>query len=277
MDFLAFKISCSEELAEILIAELGELGFDSMMETDHGLEAYIDASSYDEQATIAIFEKYGDPFSVTFDIEKVAKINWNEEWEKHYDPITVEDSILVRASFHQVEKPYPIEIVVDPKMSFGTGHHATTWLMMKNQLKIQFQQKKVMDAGCGTGILSILSEKLGASGVTAFDIDEWSIRNSTENLRLNACEHVDLDLGSVERLILPDNFDVILANINKNVLMQELSAYSEHLKKGGSLLISGFYKTDEQELIDKAASTNLTLQDRGNKDTWSCLIFKKTA
>ena len=232
---------------------------------------------YDEQATTAILEKYGDLSPIPFQIEEVAKINWNEEWEKHYDPITVEDSIQVRASFHQVEKPYPIEIVVDPKMSFGTGHHATTWLMMKNQLKIQFQQKSVMDAGCGTGILSILSEKLGASGVTAFDIDEWSIRNSAENLRLNTCKHVDLHLGSVESLILPNDFDVILANINKNVLMQELSAYSKRLKKRGSLLISGFYETDEQELIDKAASTDLTLQGRDNKDTWSCLIFKKTA
>ena len=275
MDFLGFKISCSLELTEILIAELGEVGFGSMMETEHGLEAYISTSAYDEQATFKVFEKYRSHSPITFDIEKVKKINWNEEWEKHYDPIVVEDTVLVRASFHSIEKKYPYEIVVDPKMSFGTGHHATTWLMMKNQLKVEFRDKLVMDAGCGTGILSVLSEKLGASKVTAFDVDEWSIRNGGENLQLNQCTCVDLQMGSVENVALPHMYDVILANINKNVLLHDLPFYAQHLKKEGFLLISGFYQKDEPELVQQADTLRLLLSDRDNKETWSCLIFRK--
>lgn len=273
MSFVRVTILCDQEFAEILIAELSEVGLDTFTETSTGLECFTEEERFDELAVREIIERYQHQSTINFVIDKIEKRNWNEEWEKSYEPIYVENKVLVRAHFHQREKEFPFEIIITPKMSFGTGHHQTTYLMIMNQLSIDHKNKRVMDAGCGTGILSIMASKLGAKSVEAFDIDEWSIINATENIEVNSCENINIQKGKISGLDFKEKFDIILANINKNILLEELPHYVAQLNPGGRLLMSGFYENDIDKLAGKGASLALKKIKTETKESWASLLM----
>src|SRR5689334_15889097 len=206
------QVICDPEFSELLMAEIGEVGFESFLETDKGFEAYVELENYDKEQLQAVKEKYSQQTAVIFYQDRIQKQNWNEEWEKSYEPIIVDDKCLIRADFHRIEKKYSYEIIITPKMSFGTGHHQTTHLMVKAQMQINHKEKRVMDAGCGTAILSIMAAKLGAKEVEAFDIDEWSVINGNENIEINGFSNIKLQQGKINEVKLQGKFDIILAN-----------------------------------------------------------------
>ncbi len=275
MYYTRLQVVCDPDFSEILMAEIADVGFDTFMETEKGFEAYVEERRFNEQQLAEVQEKYKSVNPLLFFWDQIQKQNWNEQWEKSLEPIVVDDRCLIRAEFHQVEKKYPYEIIITPKMSFGTGHHQTTYLMIKNQLDIDHQQKRVMDAGCGTAILSIMAAKRGASEVVAFDIDEWSVINGKENIENNQCHSIQLHRGTIEDVKPTGTFHIILANINKNVLLQEMKAYAAYLAPGGFLLLSGFFTKDINDL--KAVATPLGLQEvkRDEKEEWASLLLQK--
>lgn len=269
------QVICDSDFTELLIAEIAEAGFDTFMETDGGFEAYAEEDHYDKDKVDEIRSRYSEQTSLVFQYDRIEKQNWNEAWEKSYQPIIVEDRCLIRAEFHQVEKQYPYVITITPKMSFGTGHHQTTYLMVKSQMDIDHHGKRVMDAGCGTAILSIMAAKLGAVYVEAFDIDEWSVVNGKENMEVNHTPHINLQQGKLSELNIQGTFDIILANINKNVLLDELKLYHRYLQPGGLLLLSGFYTHDIADLSAEAAHYNLHPARSDERETWASLLLKK--
>lgn len=273
MYYTRLQVICSPEFSEILMAEVAETGFDTFMETERGFEAYVEKNQYDKDNLQQVKEKYTALTPVVFYLDRVEKKNWNEEWEKNYEPILIEDKCLIRASFHQPEKTYPYEIIITPKMSFGTGHHQTTYLMIKAQLEMDHTNKVVMDAGTGTGVLSIMASKLGASRVEAFDIDEWSILNSKENADLNGCPNISIRQGKISELTFEGDFDIILANINKNILLEELHQYAAYLKSGGRLLLSGFYEKDIPDLLTESQRYALQFVQTDARDNWASLML----
>jgi ribosomal protein L11 methyltransferase len=274
MYYTRLQVTCQEEFSEILMAELAEAGFDAFMETDNGFEAYAEEEKFDAAAVASLREKYDRHTPLTFLFDRIEKKNWNEEWEKNYEPINVEDKCLIRAEFHKPDKQYPYEVIITPKMSFGTGHHQTTYLMIKNQMTIDHKNKRVMDAGCGTAILSIMACKLGAKEVEAFDIDEWSVINGKENIEINQCKNITIQQGTVQEVNLTGKFDIILANINKNVLLSEMKIYTTYLNRGGLILLSGFYSSDIPDLISEASEYNLKELTRDERQTWACLSLQ---
>lgn len=274
MDYLEFKITCLEEFREILIAELAEIGFDSFLETESGIDAYAPESDFDREAFDQLIESYRDSAGITLTEGKMPKVNWNEEWEKNYDPIEVDDLVYVRASFHESQPGFQHEIVINPKMSFGTGHHATTFQMLRHQGQLDHQGKRVLDVGSGTGILAIMAHLLGASQVEAFDIDDWCVDNGNENFDLNGLG-TRMGLGTIRQVNPKGPFDIVLANINKNVLLDEMEIYSELLVSGGYLLLSGFYTQDIEDLVQAAQPLGLTLIQSSEKDNWAALILQK--
>lgn len=273
--YTRLQVICDSSYSEILMAEIAEAGFDTFMETDTGFEAYAEEDKADRREIEAIQQKYSHVKPMLFLFEKVEKQNWNEEWEKNVDPIIVDDKVLVRAAFHQLNRKFPIEIIITPKMSFGTGHHQTTHLMLSHQLKIDHKGKRVMDAGCGTAILAIMASKTGAKSVEAFDIDEWSVLNGKENAEVNDCPNIHIQQGTISDLKFSESFDIVLANINKNVLLAEMRQYAAHLKPGGHLLISGFYTTDISELVAEASKHLLHEVSRSEMETWATVLFAK--
>ena len=275
MYYTRLIVICDSEYAEILMAEIAEVGFDTFMENEKGFEAYAEQNNFDKQKLQAIQDKYTQVTPVLFYQERIEKKNWNEEWEKNYEPIIVDDTCLIRAGFHQPEKKYPYEIIITPKMSFGTGHHQTTYLMVKNQMTMDHQNKSVMDAGCGTAILSIMAAKLGAKHVDAFDIDEWSVINGQENIEVNQCNNITIRQGKISDLTFENNFDIILANINKNILLQEMAQYAAYLNPGGLLLLSGFYESDIPDLMAEAQRYDLQHVQRDEREKWAALLLKK--
>ena len=272
--YVEVKFTCTEEFKEILIAELYNLGFNSMMETEVGIEAYVLIPDYNQKTLDEIVDKYKEA-AISYITSEFENKNWNEEWEKNYDPIVVEDKCLVRATFHKSFGNYPYEIIITPKMSFGTGHHSTTYLMLKHQMGINHEEKRVLDAGCGTAILAVMAEKLGASEVIAYDIDDWSIENAPENVALNDCKNIEVFGGTIRTVPLKGQFDIILANINKNVLLDELGEYSRYLEFGGYVILSGFYVHDNDDLVARADEFDLQLVGHNKKNDWSSLIFIK--
>lgn len=276
MYYTRLQVICAAAFSELLIAEVAEAGFDSFMETEHGFEAFVEEEKFDREVLDDIQQRYRDQTSLSFLFDRIEKRNWNEEWEKSYQPINVENKCLIRANFHGTNPSIPYEIVITPKMSFGTGHHQTTYLMIKQQLLIDHLGKRVMDAGCGTAILSIMASKLGASTVEAFDIDDWSVINGKENIDVNACTNINLQQGKISDLTLTGTFDIILANINKNVLLSEIKRYQNYLTSGGLLLLSGFYTHDIDDLKSEATHYGLSEVRRDEKETWASLLLQKT-
>jgi ribosomal protein L11 methyltransferase len=275
MYYTRLQVVCDPEFSEILMAEIGEVGFDTFMENDKGFEAYVEERKFNEQLLEEVKEKYKAVNPLLFFWDKIQKQNWNEQWEKSLEPIIVDDRCLIRAEFHKIEGTYPYEIIITPKMSFGTGHHQTTYLMIKNQLDLDHSNKRVMDAGCGTAILSIMASKRNAKEVVAFDIDEWSVINGKENIENNTCANIEIYQGTIAEVTPSGRFEIILANINKNVLLQEIKVYATYLKEGGNLLLSGFYTKDISDLLTEASAYGLFEISRDEKEEWAALLLKK--
>jgi ribosomal protein L11 methyltransferase len=274
MFYSRLQVICNPDFAELLMAEIADAGFETFMETDKGFEAYVELENYNKDQLQAIKEKYGLQTPVVFYQDRIEKQNWNEEWEKGYEPIIVDDRCLIRAEFHKIERKYPYEITITPKMSFGTGHHQTTYLMIKNQMDIDHRGKRIMDAGCGTAILSIMASKLGAHHVEAFDIDEWSVVNGNENIEVNHCSNIHLQQGKLSDFTFAGSFDIVLANINKNVLLDEIKRYRDYMQPGALLLLSGFYEKDIDDLLAEAARHDLKEVRRDSRETWAALLLQ---
>ncbi|HLU89470.1 MAG TPA: 50S ribosomal protein L11 methyltransferase [Cyclobacteriaceae bacterium] len=275
MEYLEFKIKCKPEFTDIIIAELAEIGFESFLETDFGLEAFMPKDIFERDAFRNIIDKYAKAADISVMEGTMPKINWNEEWERHYDPIAIGKDIYVRASFHPPRADTAYEIIINPKMSFGTGHHATTHLMLAFQLTIPHQGKRVIDIGSGTGILAIMAHKLGAGEIKALDIDNWCVANGNENFALNGVPGLQMELGTLDEVKPEGRFDIVLANINKNVLLEEMSRYASILNNNGSLLLSGFYEHDIEDISSAAGDQGLHLKERKTRGEWAALLLVK--
>jgi ribosomal protein L11 methyltransferase len=272
MNFIQLTFSVDQSLSDILLAELSTGDFDTFEEFDGGIHAYTEEERFNREFVDEISGRY----QVTYQTQIIPKENWNETWEKNYDPIIVDDQVLVRATFHHGLPTYPIEIVVEPKMSFGTGHHATTHQMIGAQLQINHQGKSVLDLGTGTGILAIMAAKLGAQHIEGTDIDEWCIENSRENFMLNDLSNIALQQVAAHNFICSQPFDIVLANINKNVLLDEMHCYFCFCKPKGYLLLSGFYDKDINDINNCASKHGFLLQNQQTKDDWAQLTLLKS-
>lgn len=267
-----FKINPLQPWNEILMAELIEVGFDSFTEESDGILGYVQKDVFDAQKLEEIPLLNSSEVSITYSYQEMPNINWNEEWEKHFSPINVEDKVLIRAEFHEAE-PDLHEIVIQPKMSFGTGHHPTTYLMIQQMLEMDFTDKTVLDMGCGTSVLAIFAKQKGAKEVVAIDIDEWSVENSKENAERNGVT-LDISLGTAENLGSQD-FDIILANINRNILISDIPTYVKVLKSGGQLLLSGLCFFDVDDILEVCDAQGLKLQNRNQREEWMSLLLEK--
>lgn len=269
-----FVVEPLELGTEILMAELGELPFESFEETETGVNAYIQKELYEEGMleTIAILKS--SEFKISFTIVEIAPENWNETWESNFNPIEINDLCIVRAPFHE-SKNVKYDIVIEPKMSFGTGHHETTHLMLEYILEQDFENKKTLDMGCGTAVLAILAAKKGANPIDAIDIDNWCYLNSIENIERNNCTNIQVLEGDVS--LLPGrNYDVIIANINRNILLNDIELYQNCLQQDGMLLLSGFYKEDIDLIEKHCNSLHLKLLETKEKNNWVALRFVKS-
>lgn len=267
-----FTVNPPEPGSDILIAMLAELEFESFTLTDTGFEAYVQSSLENE---VLVKEIRFDDFSFSYVRTEIPKVNWNEEWENSFTPVFVDDLVCIRAHFHAKEKNTKHDIVITPKMSFGTGHHDTTWLVSKTMFELDFKNASVLDMGCGTGILAILAHQLGAKAVLGIDIDDWSIENSIENATINQANDIVFKKGDASILPSTNSFDVILANINKNVLKKDLASYYNCLNNNGYLLLSGFFTIDVDELKQLATTIGFNFIKEYSKNEWAVLILKK--
>ena len=266
-----FIVSLPQPATEILIAELGYVGFDSFVENEKGVTAYIQKDKWNAFILDDINILSSKEFEITFEFNEIEQTNWNEEWEKNFEPIVVDNQVTVRAPFH--DKPTTkYDLVIEPKMSFGTGHHETTYMMIQHILKNDFKNKSVLDMGCGTGVLAILAEKVGANELDAIDIDNWCYVNSLENVERNDCEKVSVYEGDV-KLLDGNNYDIIIANINRNILLVDIPRYTKCLNKNGTLFLSGFYKEDIQMIESKCNEDMLKLEEIIERGQWVSLKF----
>lgn len=260
---------------EVLVAELAELGFESFDEAETGVKAYIQEDQWNESLLENLMTADIEGLQWSWSKHVIEATNWNAEWEKNFEPIVVDDKCLIRAPFHNVNEQYDYVITIEPKMSFGTGHHNTTYLMVSEMLGIDFKNKVVLDMGSGTGVLAILAEQLGAQDVDAIDIDEWAFENAKENMNRNLVSHIQCFQGGAE-LLSGKKYDVILANINRNILLADMVSYANALITDGVILFSGFYSQDIPLLIEEGRKHGL--QEKGNrsKGEWCLLHMIKT-
>lgn len=261
-----FKVKPVEPASDILMAELGELGFESFVENEEGLLAYILKSEWQEQTLDDLFVLQQPDFEITWTSKEIEQQNWNAEWEKNFHPIRVGDVCMVRAPFHAKEE-VTFDIVIEPKMSFGTGHHETTYMMLQHILNTDFEGKSVLDMGCGTGVLAILAKMKGARSADAIDIDEWCYLNSLENVERNNCADIQVFQGD-SSLLNDKKYDIILANINRNILLEDIPIYANSLNKGGALFLSGFYLEDLDAISLKCAANGLEFEKNLEKNRW---------
>lgn len=271
-----FELNCkttSAEQSEIVIVHLAELGFESFAECDNGFKGYIQESLYTEEVETQIVELQKVlPFECTFEL--IRDENWNREWEKNFSPINVDNKCYVRASFHEPVKEMPFDIVINPKMSFGTGHHETTCLMISQLLKTEVKGRAVCDMGCGTSILAILASKMQADHVLAVDTDDWAVENSQENIDTNKVKGIVVKKGGAQ-LLAGQTFHVILANINRNILLADMDKYVQSLEKQGVLVMSGFFDVDIPLIQSKAESLGMVIVNGMQKNKWAMLSFYK--
>lgn len=279
MDYLEWKIDLKpvEPWSEILMALLADKGFEAFVETETGIEAYVPESLVvSREEIIRDIKEWAKDHQIKAKtvINVLPQQNWNAAWEADFDPVYVDDDLSILAPFHNPTLGKGMVLTIQPHMSFGTGHHQTTYLMCKHLFGFNNFPKRVLDMGTGTGILAILAEKLGARHCLAIDIEEWSVKNAESNAELNHCKHLKCQHGDIE-LIEGQNFDCILANINKNVLKHHLPHYSKALEKGGTLILSGFFTTDIPELEKVAEEYGLTKLEEKEKENWAAVRFQK--
>ena len=266
-----FKVQPLQPAVEILIAELGFAGFESFVENEEGVNAYIQKDDWHADILFDIQILQNEDFTITYKHEEIAQVNWNEEWEKNFDAIEVDGKCVVRAPFH--EKPeVEYDIIIEPKMSFGTGHHETTHMMLQHILKTDVAGKKVLDMGCGTGVLAILAEMRGAQPLDAIDIDNWCYLNTLENIERNNCEHITAYEGDVS-LLEGKEYDIVIANINRNILLNDIHQYAACLRPNGILFLSGFYTEDIPTITEECSKNKLKFTDKLEKNNWVALKF----
>ncbi len=260
--------------SEILIAELGEKAFESFVETETGIEAYVQKDLWSEGILDDIYILSSSEFKISYTVKEIEQVNWNEEWEKNFEAIDVDGKCHVRAPFHS-KTDAEFDIIIEPKMSFGTGHHETTHMMIQHLLETDVTNLKTLDMGCGTAILAILAEMKGAKPIDAIDIDNWCYLNSIENAERNNCKEITVYEGEVS-LLKGKNYDLIIANINRNILLNDMKSYTDCLNDNGILLLSGFY-TEDIPFIDASCLENgLTYVKKLERNNWVSLKYIKT-
>jgi len=269
---ISFTVEEKEIYSDIIIAQLNEIEFESYLKTDTGLKAYIQEKKYKYDVLVLLLKELRELFSFDFQIRKIPKENWNLKWEKNFNTVTINEQCIIRSSFHN-RTDYKYEIIITPKMSFGTGHHQTTFLMLNEMFDVNFKNKTVLDVGCGTGVLSILAKKLGSGYTLGVDIDEWAYENSIDNSNLNGINSIDFKLGGIE--LVNGTFDVVLANINRNVILSDLDKYFQSMKEKSDILLSGFLPKDIKLIREKSESLGLSFISHKNKDQWNLLHFIK--
>lgn len=266
-----FKVEPLQPASEILVAELGYLGFESFVEEEDGLTAYIPAEEYEDDLLAGIHILQSEEFEINYSKAEIEKVNWNEEWEKNFNPILVDDVCSVRAPFHE-EPDTEFDIVIEPKMSFGTGHHATTHMMIQHILKNDWKDKAVLDMGCGTGVLAILTNLKGAKIVDAIDIDNWCYQNTLENIARNECDTINVEEGGAE-LLQDRKYDMILVNINRNILLRDIPTYAKCLNAKGNLFLSGFYEEDIPVIRKACETLDLEYIEHFERENWVAVKF----
>jgi len=252
----------SSNQSDILVALLNEIGFNGFEEEKSNLKAFIPEANFDKPA----FEKNIELLQISFSETLIEETNWNQVWESSFEPVVVDDFVAVRADFHEPVRNVKYEIIITPKMSFGTGHHATTYMMMQQMREANFNEKIVFDFGTGTGVLAILAEKLGAKEINAIDNDEWCIENANENIRRNNCRAIELQHANSADM--KKRFDIILANINKNIILENLELLQKQLIPGGILLLSGLLSGDEKEIVSKCNKFGFKCDNRIERHNW---------
>ena len=273
---LTIQLSDFDRWNDILVAYLAELDYESFQEEAPLLKAYIQEASYNGEALQKRLNDLQSEQEVvtSFEVKLIPQENWNAQWEAQFEPVFIDEVIRIVAPFHHLGAFTGIEIVIEPKMSFGTGHHQTTHLMCATMMEMDFQGKRVLDMGSGTGVLAILAEKRGAAEIVAIDIEVWSAENCADNALRNDCQHIQSIHGGID-VIPTEPFDCILANINKNVLTAQISTYVERMKSGAYLFLSGFFVSDTDELKIMALDLNLQFQAQHEREGWAVLLFKK--
>jgi ribosomal protein L11 methyltransferase len=270
MEYYQISIASSEQgQKDLLIALLGEEGYEGFEERDDRLIAFIPAADYNEQLLSDILL----PLELEFSKEQIAQQNWNASWEANFEPVIIDSFCTIKAHFHDIEVNTPYKIVITPKMSFGTGHHATTRLMMQQMAGIDFKDRKVLDFGTGTGVLAILSEMLGAADVLAVDNDNWAYENTRENIEANSCSRIDVKQGSLDAA--GDCYDIILANINRHILLEYMADMWTRLKPEGKVLMSGILNEDKDMIIKAAKGVEFNLVTETGDKGWISLLFSK--
>ena len=271
MDYVEINFSIEpfeEYIADVLAAELGEIGFESFLPNVEGLDAYIPIAGFNESKLKNLVSDFPFDAAIEYKITQIESKNWNEEWEKNYfQPIVIGNECVIHSSFHTNVPKALYDIVIDPKMAFGTGHHETTSLVIGRLLKMDVEGKSVLDMGCGTAVLAILAAMRGAKDIVAIDIDTWCTENSLENIAMNKISGIDVRLGGAE-LLEGLHFDIILANINRNILLADMEKYAACLSPGGELYMSGFYVMDIPLIEAEANLNGLKLIDSNEKNNW---------
>ncbi|HEY6915927.1 MAG TPA: 50S ribosomal protein L11 methyltransferase [Paludibacter sp.] len=257
-----------EYISDVLAEELGEIGFESFVPTEESLDAYISESLFDESKLKTLLTEFPFEASIDYKVTQIESKNWNEEWEKNFfEPIVIGNDCVIHSSFHKNVPKAKYDIVIDPKMAFGTGHHETTSLVIGRLLDMELEGKSLLDMGCGTAVLAILAAMRGAKDIVAIDIDTWCTENSIENIAMNNIKGIDVKLGGAE-LLTGLHFDIILANINRNILLSDMEQYAACLSSGGELYMSGFYKEDIPLIEAEANNNGLKLIDYREKNNW---------
>ena len=270
---LLFTLEPVQPASEILMAELAQIGFESFVELEQGLEAYIPQTDFKEESLQEVSLLKNSEFSIEYTINTIAPKNWNEVWESDFKPIVVNNRCAIRADFHEpIAADY--ELIITPKMSFGTGHHQTTYMMLQHVLDLEIEGATVLDMGCGTGVMAILAVKKGACSADAIDIEPWCFENTKENALLNACNNIQAYEGDAS-LLVGKKYDLIIANINKNVLLQDIPTYASFLNDKGTLLLSGFYASDIEDIKRVCASVQLEYTSHLEKENWVAVKFSK--
>lgn len=273
---VSFSFDQIEEYQQdLLINELGDIGFNTFEDTTDGFAAFIEQEVYSKSELKTVLAAFEGDFNCRYEVLTIEGQNWNEEWEKNFEPLIISDQCYVRATFHEAQPKYPYEIVIDPKMAFGTGHHQTTTMMMEYILSTDVANKEILDMGCGTGILAILAAKLGAARLVAIDYDEVCYESALENTALNGITNLQAICGGKE-VIPKEEYDIILANINRNILLDQIPVYAEVLKKEGFIFFSGFYESPDLDMITQACATlGIHYVDHKKMGDWVAACFKK--
>lgn len=277
MEYLEYTFSGFQNTtsAEILIAMLDRAGYSGFLDHNSGFKAYIPLKDKDEDALdLLLGQLSGQIGEVSYSSTSIPETNWNAKWESEFEAVRVEQDVYIRAPFHEKDPDFRYEILIEPKMSFGTGHHETTRLMISSMLLTEIQSKRILDMGCGTGVLSVLASMMDCTSVYAVDIDDWACRNSVENAKLNHCENIFVEQGDAS-LLKDKSFDVVLANINRNILLADMHAYSDCLGLGGILIISGILAQDREIITEEAGKHGLEADRQFEENNWLSIIFKK--